>query len=204
MLYKYFPSGTVKENPTDEELVNSIKPWDREFLLTKHIVAQKSSQSEDLIFSVFDVNLENILIERLIERLSKWQSLFEAIINLSLSLLLVGKFSIDGVLFATIASYVLTGFWFIPNYIFKNVFHKSAKSYFINYGINVLIMVIVLYLGDVFCSYVGFYEDTISTMRWFIETTIFTLLVSIVYFVIYYCCYKHFRLLVKRLVTILK
>lgn len=48
VLYKYFPSGTVKENPTDEELVNSIKPWDREFLLTKHIIAQKSSQSEDI------------------------------------------------------------------------------------------------------------------------------------------------------------
>ncbi|WP_113921735.1 lipopolysaccharide biosynthesis protein [Alkalibaculum bacchi] len=135
---------------------------------------------------------------------TKWQSLFEAIINLSLSLLLVGKFSIDGVLFATIASYTLTGFWFIPNYIFKNVFYRSSKSYFINYGMNVLIMVIVLYLGNVFCSYVGFYEDTTSIMRWFIETTIFTLLVSIVYFVIYYCCYRHFRLLVKRLLTIVK
>lgn len=48
MLYKYFPQGTVKENPTTEELVKTIKPWDREFLLTKHILAQKSSQNEDI------------------------------------------------------------------------------------------------------------------------------------------------------------
>ena len=48
MLYKYFPPGSVKENPTSEELVNSIRPWDREYLLTKHILAQKSSQNEDI------------------------------------------------------------------------------------------------------------------------------------------------------------
>lgn len=135
---------------------------------------------------------------------TKWQSLFEAIINLSLSLLLVSKFSIDGVLFATIVSYALTGFWFIPKYIFNKVFHKSSKSYFINYGVNVLIMVFVLYLGNLFCAYVGFYQNTTSSMRWFIETGIFTLLVSAVYFAIYYCCYGHFRLLVKRLLTIVK
>lgn len=48
LLYKYFPIGTVKENPTDEELVKTIKPWDREYLLTKHVLSQKSSQNEDI------------------------------------------------------------------------------------------------------------------------------------------------------------
>lgn len=48
MLYKYFPANTVKENPSDEELVNTIKPWDREFLLTRYILAQKSSHHEDI------------------------------------------------------------------------------------------------------------------------------------------------------------
>lgn len=46
MLYKYFPDK--KDKISDEELANLIKPWDREYLLTKHILAQKSSQNEDI------------------------------------------------------------------------------------------------------------------------------------------------------------
>lgn len=45
-LYKYLPNA--KSNASDEEVVKSIKPWDREFLLTKYMLSQKSTQSEDI------------------------------------------------------------------------------------------------------------------------------------------------------------
>lgn len=48
MLYKYFPANTVNKNPTNEELVKTIEPWDREYLLTKYMVSQKSSLNEDI------------------------------------------------------------------------------------------------------------------------------------------------------------
>ena len=56
---------------------------------------------------------------------TKWQSLFEGLLNLILSIILVQKYSINGVLISTIIAYLLTGFWFVPNYIFQKVFHTD-------------------------------------------------------------------------------
>lgn len=50
-LYKHYPENErVKDltKLTNEQLINSIKPWDREYLLTKYLTSQKSSQSEDI------------------------------------------------------------------------------------------------------------------------------------------------------------
>lgn len=46
LLIKYLPD--IKENVKNEELVDMIKPWDREYLLTKYILSLKSSQNEDI------------------------------------------------------------------------------------------------------------------------------------------------------------
>lgn len=48
LLYKYLPEADKSDPANDEQIANSIKPWDREYLLTKHILAQKSSQNEDI------------------------------------------------------------------------------------------------------------------------------------------------------------
>lgn len=48
LLYKYLPSEDKVDSPNGEDIAKGIKPWDREFLLTKHILAQKSSHNEDI------------------------------------------------------------------------------------------------------------------------------------------------------------
>jgi intermediate peptidase len=51
ILNKYFPENLNNKdynNLSDLELVNTIKPWDREYLLTKYLLSQKSSQNEDI------------------------------------------------------------------------------------------------------------------------------------------------------------
>ncbi|ODV82529.1 hypothetical protein CANARDRAFT_10479 [[Candida] arabinofermentans NRRL YB-2248] len=53
ILYKYQPDKTI-ENPTDDELVQLVKPWDREYLSTLHLMKQKSHNLED-ISSYFSV-----------------------------------------------------------------------------------------------------------------------------------------------------
>ncbi|TID30404.1 hypothetical protein CANINC_001005 [Pichia inconspicua] len=45
-LYKFMPNA--EQNASDEKVVKSIKPWDREYLLTKYMLSQKSTQSEDI------------------------------------------------------------------------------------------------------------------------------------------------------------
>lgn len=43
-----YKNNSYDKNMTDEEIVKSIKPWDREYLLTNYMVSQKSQQSEDI------------------------------------------------------------------------------------------------------------------------------------------------------------
>lgn len=129
---------------------------------------------------------------------TKWQSLFEGLLNLILSIILVQKYSINGVLISTVIAYLLTGFWFVPNYIFQKVFHKNPIAYYVNYFVNVVIMVVVLYIVQKLCTLLGFYQNTVHLGGWFLDTIIFTTIVSLIYFVIYYSTYSHFRLLVDR------
>lgn len=45
-LYKYIPDSNP--NASDEDVIKAIKPWDREYLLTKYVLSQKSTQKEDI------------------------------------------------------------------------------------------------------------------------------------------------------------
>ncbi|VEU20956.1 DEKNAAC101829 [Brettanomyces naardenensis] len=46
-LYKGYPNREI-ENPSDEQLSNLVRPWDRDYLTTLHMVRQKSSNLEDI------------------------------------------------------------------------------------------------------------------------------------------------------------
>ncbi|MFZ7133050.1 MAG: lipopolysaccharide biosynthesis protein [Eubacteriales bacterium] len=135
---------------------------------------------------------------------TKWQALFEGLINLGLSLALVSQFEINGILFATIISYLATGFWAVPNYIFKNVFHQPVRKYYINYMMNVLIMIVILFIFKRIVPVAGVYQNDVSLLQWFIESTVVTMTVGAIYFCIYYAVFKHFRLLVQRFVFMAK
>lgn len=63
-------------------------------------------------------------------RKTKYAMLAAAFINVILSFLLGQWLSLGGVLLATVISMMLTYYWYEPNILYKECFHKKADSYF--------------------------------------------------------------------------
>lgn len=82
----------------------------------------------------------------------KWKSIFEAIINLVVSLIFVGpcKMGIVGVLLGTLISNLTTNFWYEPYLIFVKKFQKSWLIY------------LKKYMGYLFCLFIA------GTLSWII------------------------------------
>lgn len=83
---------------------------------------------------------------------SKYRPIFSIFINIFASVILVKYFGIAGVFLGTILSRLLTYFWIDPIVIYKQLFKKSSKNYFMMYlkGIlNISICsVIVLFVNN--------------------------------------------------------
>lgn len=78
--------------------------------------------------------------------IGKYRPIIAAIINLCVSILLAPKLKIAGVLLGTIISRLLVYFWFDPYIIYKHVFKKSAKEYFMIYIYYTLVVVFIGYI----------------------------------------------------------
>ncbi|EOU1122730.1 lipopolysaccharide biosynthesis protein [Clostridium perfringens] len=63
----------------------------------------------------------------------RYKSLFEAIINLVVSIILISRFGLLGVIVGTIISTVCTNVWMEPYVVYNNGFNLSFKSYLIMY-----------------------------------------------------------------------
>lgn len=135
---------------------------------------------------------------------TKWQALFEGLINLCLSILLINKYGMNGILAATIISYLVTGFWFVPNYIFNNVFNQSVSKYYLNYALNVIILVVINILSHKVFTIIGFYKDNENLLQWIFDSIWVTIIVALVYFCIYFVFFKHFRMFISRFTNVYK
>ena len=103
--------------------------------------------------------------------------LFQAIINIVVSITLVIPFGVLGVVLGTLISNIALPLWNRPYIIYKYVFHSSPKNYYINYIKNVLVMLIV----GIVCYYVINYID--------LRINILNFIINIlVYVVIYIIC----------------
>jgi O-antigen/teichoic acid export membrane protein len=67
-------------------------------------------------------------------KIGKYRPVFAAIINVGVSILLAMHIGLAGVLFGTIISRLCTYFWYDPYLIFKYVFKKSIRIYFVRYA----------------------------------------------------------------------
>lgn len=104
--------------------------WGKEYLLKKTVVAV--IVAEFLIKSFQAVTIIYKDACGLFWK-GKYRPVATTIINLIVSLLLVQDFGILGVVLGTIASRLLTTWWFEPRLIYRNVFDMSYKMYFVRY-----------------------------------------------------------------------
>lgn len=69
----------------------------------------------------------------------RYKPVFESIINLVVSILLVQRFGIVGVFWGTSVSTLTTAFWIEPLILFKYGFHMPQGRYYLKYGVYALL-----------------------------------------------------------------
>lgn len=72
--------------------------------------------------------------------------IYEAIINVVLSIVFVKYFGVLGVVSATVISTLLTKFFMLPNFIYKKQFNKKANKYYSNFLKDLLFLVLITFL----------------------------------------------------------
>lgn len=127
-------------------------------------------------------------------------ALVEAFIILGLSIPLIQFFGIIGAVSAIAISYLSTNFWFYPNYIYKNIFNMSPKRYYLKYGISILITLIICKLTDV----LNIMGSANNFLLWFILSTIYTIVLSLVMILAGLFISKYFRRIFEKIITTIK
>lgn len=100
-------------------------------------------------------------------RPDRYFALLEAVINLGLAFLLVGKLGLNGVIIANILSSMVIPFWTQPYVVYKNIFNRSVTSYYrkhVLYAVTTLISCIFTYYICSLFEVEGFLKLVINAM----------------------------------------
>lgn len=81
----------------------------------------------------------------------RYKSLFEAGINLAVSVVLTLQFGIIGVFLGTLVSTVTTSFWIEPYVLYKKHLHAPVIPYFIRYAVYTAVLVLTGLITNAVC-----------------------------------------------------
>jgi len=83
---------------------------------------------------------------------SRYKPLFEALINLVASVILLKKYGLIGVFLGTLISTITTSIWIEPWVIYKHKFHKPLTGYFIKFVVYSIATIVAVLLTQFACS----------------------------------------------------
>ncbi|MEA4967940.1 MAG: hypothetical protein VB048_07490, partial [Bacteroidaceae bacterium] len=86
----------------------------------------------------------------------RYKPIFEGILNLIISILLVQKIGFIGVFVGTIISNIFSTFWIEPVVLFKHGFNIKVSTYFLKYFKHLLISIIAFLLASSLTSFIAF------------------------------------------------
>lgn len=113
----------------------------------------------------------------------KYAPLFEGFINLISSLLLVKSIGLPGIFIGTTISTITTVFWTQPYIVYKNVFQKPVRLYFLKYGFYSMLTVVTCFITTNICNY--FVEGN-GLLALIIKGTISVVVPNLIYIAIFY------------------
>ena len=129
---------------------------------------------------------------------TKFASILEAIINLLLSLILIHKLGIAGVLIGTIVAKFVSSTILNSRYIYKNIFNNKPIKYY-------LLFFSIVILNIVFVMMFNMLKIQIPNLiNWFLYVLLFSIIVFILLFIIYALLFRSFKLLIKRSIEFIK
>lgn len=130
---------------------------------------------------------------------TKTMAAIEACINLVLSLILVHYYGLNGVLIATIISFLITAFWYYPYIIYKNLFNECILKYMKKIFSSVMVILFLVYLGSYIYPIICKTSISRGLIDWFIRAGFFAILVFILLSITYLVLYKEFRGIIARI-----
>lgn len=116
----------------------------------------------------------------------------EAIINFGLSILLVNKIGIAGVLLGTVISKFISSTIVKSRYIYKQVFNHNSIGYFLNYGLVIIINVLFILAFNFLNLKIE------SVLIWIIYVLVSSIIVLIILLIAFFVLFKSFRNLLNR------
>ncbi|PEX10223.1 transporter [Priestia megaterium] len=124
---------------------------------------------------------------------------FTAVINLILSIVLGRMIGLPGIFIATAISKLSTYFWYEPNILFKEYFHKSSKVFYKETFKNVIFLGFLIYLTGKITEYIS--VDT--WFSWLAKAIIIGAL-SLVLSLLFYRKSEGFNFLILKIKSVLK
>ncbi|MFB3170667.1 sugar translocase [Neobacillus sp. 179-C4.2 HS] len=111
----------------------------------------------------------------------KYRPIIAAIVNLLASLYLVQKIGVAGVLWGTVISRLLTYFWYDPYVIFKYVFQRSVKKYFIKY----IFFLLLVFISAIITNILGNLLDYSTLINVVIRGSLSLVIPNILFFILF-------------------
>lgn len=141
-----------------------------------------------LLFSmILYINIIKISLDTYIKASGEFKSvrncaIYQSVVNLALSLILIQKFQIAGALFATVFAFITGNFIHYPRIISKKIindkvsnYYKKCIKYLIGLGVNVIV-----------CYFVSNLFDNSSLLMWFTNSIIIFIINFILTTLYYY------------------
>ena len=116
-------------------------------------------------------------------------SIAEAVINLVMSFVLVQRYGIAGVLFASVVATLTTNFWYFPLMLYRKIFNKNLWLDIAKYFSTGVITIGVLVISFLFYPRIS----SGGYIIWFIQSALYAVVVLIVLFMVFYVMFKSFR-----------
>ena len=132
-------------------------------------------------------------------RRDRYAPLFEGVINLVSSIILVKYIGLKGVFIGTLISNITVIFWTKPYVIYKYVFDRSVRDYFIMYFKYLFIGLVPLILTN----YITYSIQTIYTFTNFIINCVVNILVINIFYIFIFMKndnFKYYVNLIKKLI----
>lgn len=123
----------------------------------------------------------------------------EAIVNLVFSLLLVKKFRLVGLLFGTLISMLLTTFWYIPKFVWKDKLGQKLSIFFARYLLCFSFSAILSFIGYNLINRININ----SYIYWIFIAIIISIIIGIIILIIFYLFSKSFRRLFNKIFALL-
>lgn len=124
----------------------------------------------------------------------------EALLNVIISLLLVSKYKITGLLLGTTLSMLLSTFWYIPKFVIKDTLKASLFKYYIKYFLS-LLLTILLSLGG---HYIVNNIIIADIFAWLIVTFCTSIIFSLITLLSFYFVSDSFRRIFKKIISMAK